>query len=273
MPELPEVEVTKKALESALKKTSITGVNIRNKKLRWPVEEKKIRNIIHSDIKKIYRRGKYILISCENGALILHLGMSGSIGIFDKNSKYHKHDHVEFILKNKKVVRLNDPRRFGCVVWTNERPEEHKLIKGLGIEPLDEKALGEYLFTMSRSRKAAVKNFIMNSNIVVGVGNIYASESLFRSGINPVRSSSRISKQRYRKLGEEIKRVLNEAIEMGGTTLRDFTYYNEVRQIGYFKQKLFVYGRSGEECKKCSELIKDRIIAGRNSFFCPKCQT
>ena len=273
MPELPEVEVTKKALESALKNTSITGVNIRNKKLRWPVEEKKIRNIIRSDIKKIHRRGKYILITCENGALILHLGMSGSIGVFDKNAKYHKHDHIEFILKNKKVVRLNDPRRFGCAVWTNEKPEEHRLINSLGIEPLEEANLGEYLFTMSRNRKAPVKNFIMNSNIVVGVGNIYASESLFRSGINPVRSSNRISKARYKKLGKEIQGVLNEAIDMGGTTLRDFTYYNEVRQIGYFKQKLFVYGKSGEECKKCLEVIKERVIGGRNSFYCSKCQT
>ena len=273
MPELPEVEVTKKALKSALENTSITGVKIRNKNLRWPVEEKKIQNIIHSDIKKIDRRGKYILVSCDDGTLILHLGMSGSIGVFDRNTKYHKHDHVEFMLQNKKTIRLNDPRRFGCVVWTDENPEEHRLIKNLGIEPLEKEDLGEHLFIMSRNRKAPVKSFIMNSNIVVGVGNIYASESLFRCGINPVRSSNRISKDRYRKLGKEIKVVLNEAINMGGTTLRDFTYYNEVRQIGYFKQKLFVYGRSGEECKKCDAPIKERVIGGRNSFYCKKCQT
>ena len=273
MPELPEVEVTKKALQSALKNTSIKEVNIRNKNLRWPVEEKKIRKLIHTDIRKIYRRGKYILISCNEGAAILHLGMSGSLGVFDECTEYHKHDHVEFILENNKVIRLNDPRRFGCLVWTNKCPEEHKLIKNLGVEPLDDPKLGEHLYSLSRNRNTAVKNYIMNSSIVVGVGNIYASESLFRSGINPVRSSKRIGRERYRKLAVEIKKVLNEAIEMGGTTLRNFTYYNEVRKVGYFKQKLFVYGKPGENCKECGTEIKARVIGGRNSFFCARCQT
>ena len=273
MPELPEVEVTKKALSFALRNTSIIGVNVRNKKLRWPIEKNKIKNLIHSDIKKIIRRGKYILIYCEEGALILHLGMSGSIAVFDKNIEYHKHDHLELFLENKKVIRLNDPRRFGCAVWTNKNPEEHKLIKNLGVEPLEESNLGEHLYALSRNRNTAVKNYIMNSNIVVGVGNIYASESLFRSGINPIRSSNRISEDRYKRLSEEIKKVLNEAIEMGGTTLRDFTYYNEVRPVGYFKQKLFVYGKPGEDCRKCGQEIKQRMIAGRNSFYCSKCQT
>ena len=273
MPELPEVEVTKKALQSALKNTSIKEVNIRNKNLRWPVEEKKIRKLIHTDIRKIYRRGKYILISCNEGVAILHLGMSGSLGVFDERTEYHKHDHVEFILENNKAIRLNDPRRFGCLIWTNECPEEHKLIKNLGVEPLDDPKLGEHLYSLSRNRNTAVKNYIMNSSVVVGVGNIYASESLFRSGINPVRSSKRIGRERYRKLAVEIKKVLNEAIEMGGTTLRNFTYYNEVRKVGYFKQKLFVYGKPGENCKECGTEIKARVIGGRNSFFCARCQT
>ncbi|HJL80514.1 MAG: bifunctional DNA-formamidopyrimidine glycosylase/DNA-(apurinic or apyrimidinic site) lyase [Candidatus Thioglobus sp.] len=273
MPELPEVEVTKKALESVLKNTSITAVNIRNKQLRWPVEEKEIKKIIRSDIKKIYRRGKYIVLSCQNGSAILHLGMSGSIGVFDCNAKYHKHDHVEFILGNGKAIRLNDPRRFGCVIWANKDPQKHRLIKRLGVEPLEEPNLGEYLYAKSRNRNTAVKNYIMNSNVVVGVGNIYASESLFRSGINPARSSKRISEDRYKKLALEIKKVLNEAIKMGGTTLRNFTYYNEIKQVGYFKQKLFVYGKSGKNCKECSKEIKERVIGGRNSFFCPNCQT
>ena len=273
MPELPEVEVTKKALQSALKNTSIKEVNIRNKNLRWPVEEKKIRKLIHTDIRKVYRRGKYILISCNEGVAILHLGMSGSLGVFDERTEYHKHDHVEFILENNKAIRLNDPRRFGCLIWTNECPQEHTLIKNLGVEPLDDPKLGEHLYSLSRNRNTAVKNYIMNSSIVVGVGNIYASESLFRSGINPVRSSKRIGRERYRKLAVEIKKVLNEAIEMGGTTLRNFTYYNEVRKVGYFKQKLFVYGKPGENCKECGTEIKARVIGGRNSFFCPRCQT
>ena len=273
MPELPEVEVTKKALESALKNTSIKEVNIRNRNLRWPIEEKNIRKLIRADIKKIYRRGKYILVSCSEGTAILHLGMSGSLGVFDKNIEYQKHDHVELILENNKTIRLNDPRRFGCLVWTNECPEKHKLIKNLGVEPLEDPNLGDHLYSLSRNRNTAVKNYVMNSNIVVGVGNIYASESLFRSGIRPARSSKRISRDRYRKLGIEIKKVLNEAIEMGGTTLRNFTYYNEAKKVGYFKQKLFVYGKPGEDCKECSAEIKARIIGGRNSFFCPRCQT
>ena len=148
-----------------------------------------------------------------------------------------------------------------------------ELIKNLGVEPLEESNLGEHLYALSRNRNTAVKNYIMNSNIVVGVGNIYASESLFRSDISPIRSSNRISEDRYKRLSKEIKKVLNEAIEMGGTTLRDFTYYNEVRQVGYFKQKLFVYGKPGEDCRKCGQKIKQRMIAGRNSFYCSKCQT
>ncbi len=160
MPELPEVEVTKKALSFALRDTSIIGVNVRNKKLRWPIEENKIKNLIHSDIKKIDRRGKYILVHCEEGALILHLGMSGSIGVFDENIKYHKHDHLELILNNKKVIRLNDPRRFGCAVWTDKKPEEHKLIRNLGIEPLEVSDLGERLYSLSRNRNTVLKKLV-----------------------------------------------------------------------------------------------------------------
>lgn len=170
------------------------------------------------------------------------------------------------------VIRFNDPRRFGCLVWTSKDPYEHKLIKNLGVEPLEQNDLGEYLYQSSRKRKTPVKNYVMNSNIVVGIGNIYASESLFRSGINPVRACNRISESRYKKLAKEIKLVLSEAIEMGGTTLRNFTYHNEVKQVGYFKQNLFVYGRAGLGCKRCGSDIKDRVIGGRSSFFCRQCQ-
>ena len=272
MPELPEVEVTKLALEASLKESVIAKINVRNKNLRWPVDEKKLGALINLETKGISRRGKYILLSFEQGTILLHLGMSGSIGVFNGHSEYHKHDHIELVLNNKKVIRFNDPRRFGCLVWTSKDPYEHKLIKNLGVEPLEQNDLGEYLYQSSRKRKTPVKNYVMNSNIVVGIGNIYASESLFRSGINPVRACNRISEIRYKKLAKEIKLVLSEAIEMGGTTLRNFTYHNEVKQVGYFKQNLFVYGRAGLGCKRCGSDIKDRVIGGRSSFFCRQCQ-
>ncbi len=272
MPELPEVEVTKKSLEDCLKGRSIKSIDIREKRLRWNLNQTDLNNLVGQKIKTLTRRGKYILINTKPGSALLHLGMSGSIGILEIDQPLKKHDHFDLIIDSNHIIRFNDPRRFGSFIWAGKKPEKHKLLSKLGPEPLENKSLGSYLHSLSKNRKTSIKAFIMNAQVVVGVGNIYANEALFISGIHPKRKASRVSKKRYMQLASAIQETLKKAIAMGGTTLRDFSYSYRGKKIGYFKQELFTYGREGSQCKNCSRPIKQITLSGRSSFYCSGCQ-
>ena len=270
MPELPEVETTRRGIEPHLCEQTITRTLVRNRKLRWPIPAKLATELQQQIIHSVRRRGKYLLIDFERGTLIIHLGMSGSLRILPIDSAAEKHDHFELQLSSGQCLRLRDPRRFGCVLWTRRDPFKHKLLASLGPEPLLKEFDGNYLYARSRARKQAVKSFIMDSKIVVGVGNIYASESLFLAGIHPQRAAGRISEKRYQQLVSAIKKVLQAAIRQGGTSLRDFTASDG--SPGYFKQQLNVYGRAGEPCPRCGRPIRQQTIGQRASYYCPHCQ-
>ena len=271
MPELPEVETSRRGIEPHILGQRVNDVVIRQKKLRWPVPACIKKELINQKINRVGRRGKYLLLTSDAGTLIIHLGMSGSLRISDKKTAAEKHDHFDMVFANNKILRLRDPRKFGAVLWTKKDPLQHKLIKDLGPEPLSEDFNADYLYQQSRNRKVAIKLFIMNSHVVVGVGNIYANEALFMAGINPKRQASRISLSRYHLLVSCIKDVLQKAIEQGGTSLRDFT--RQDGQPGYFQQTLNVYGKAGEACPACGQPIKQIRQQQRSSFYCPACQS
>ena len=231
MPELPEVETTRKGITPYVKKQQVQNIVIRQASLRWPVPRNLKQKLKDQTIKDIQRRAKYLLFATQAGHLIIHLGMSGSLRMVNNQIEPHKHDHVDFVFK-KKTLRFHDPRRFGAVLWTSKDPLQHKLLKDLGPEPLSDAFTGAHLHQLSKGKKVNVKTFIMNAHIVVGVGNIYASESLFLSGIHPQRSAGRVSLARYEILSKNIKQVLTHAIELGGTTLRNFV--REDGKPGYF---------------------------------------
>jgi len=270
MPELPEVETTLRGIEPYISNKKIKQINIYQPKLRWPIEKNLNSLLSGKKVLNLQRRGKYIIIEFSNGNLLLHLGMSGSLRILGNDTPLEKHDHFEIIINQKTILRLRDPRRFGAVIWTDEDWQEHKLIKNLGPEPLSNNFNADYLFKKSRNKRVAIKSFIMDGHIVVGVGNIYASESLFRAGIHPTRQTQRVSKARFEKLVIVIKEVLKKAISEGGTTLKDFT--NAEGKPGYFTQQLNVYGKEKEPCPICSTPIKQKIIAQRATYYCSQCQ-
>jgi len=270
MPELPEVETTRRGIEPHLKDRRVNRVIVRESRLRWPVPAELPELLRGRRILEVGRRGKYLLIRFRHGHLLLHLGMSGSLRVLDAATPPQKHDHLDLCLSGGSCLRLRDPRRFGAALWTAGPPEAHPLLASLGPEPLGEAFDGDTLHREAKNRHSAVKGLIMDSHVVVGVGNIYASESLFRAGIHPSRPANRISAERYRALARAIREVLAEAIAQGGTTLRDFQ--REDGRPGYFAQALQVYGRSGEACPVCGEPIRSRLIAQRSSFFCPRCQ-
>ena len=270
MPELPEVETSRRGIEPHLKNRTITDIKIRQHKLRWPIPKDLPALASNKKIRQVGRRAKYINLQLDNGNIIIHLGMSGSLRICKKDTPAEKHDHIDFIMSNKKILRLRDPRKFGCVLWTDEPLSEHKLIRSLGPEPLDDNFDTDYLFDKAKKRSCSIKSLIMNSHIVVGVGNIYANESLFKAGINPKRKAGSISKSRMIKLVDAIKQTLREAIKQGGTTLRDFT--SETGKPGYFAQELQVYGRAGEPCPVCGSAVKQITQQQRSTFYCAKCQ-
>ncbi|VAX11087.1 Formamidopyrimidine-DNA glycosylase [hydrothermal vent metagenome] len=270
MPELPEVETTRSGIEPHLLRQTITRVIVRNRKLRWPVPANLSSELRQQCVNTVSRRGKYLLLGFDNGSLIIHLGMSGSLRILPVQTPAEKHEHVELQLSSGDCLRLRDPRRFGCVLWTRHDPLKHKLLATLGPEPLLADFDGDYLYARSRNRKQAIKSFIMDSKIVVGVGNIYASEALFLAGIHPQRAAGRIADKRYQQLATVIKKVLAAAIRQGGTTLRDFTASDG--SPGYFKQQLNVYGRATEACPNCGQPIHQLTIAQRASYYCPACQ-
>jgi len=267
MPELPEVETTKNGLAKLLTNKCITKVEIRNPNLRWRLNNSIQSNLNNQTIRSFSRRGKYILFNLDKGHLMIHLGMSGKINVVDINVPLKKHDHFLLYFKDE-VMRFNDPRRFGSIFYL-ENPS-HQLIDHLGVEPLDESFHENYLFDNSRNKTQNVKTFIMDSKIVVGVGNIYACESLFKTGINPKTKANKISKQRYTSLTVNIKKILIKAIKAGGTTLQDFAKVDG--KPGYFSQELSVYGRENENCFYCNGKISRIVQNQRSTFYCPKCQ-
>src|SRR5579863_7964635 len=249
MPELPEVETARRGIAPHLLGRRVTAVTVRDRRLRWPVPAALTKELPGQRIEAVTRRAKYLLLKTAAGTAILHLGMSGSLRILPADTPPQKHDHVDLVMDTGKLLRLRGPRRFGALLWTQGDPERHKLLKDLGPEPLGDEFDGDYLLEQSRGRKVAVKQFIMDSKMVVGVGNIYASESLFLAGIRPQQAAGRVSLKEYTALARGIKKVLTASIKAGGTTLRDFM--REDGEPGYFKQRLRVYDREGLACYRC----------------------
>ena len=271
MPELPEVETTCRGISPHVVNKPITAVIIRQSQLRWPIPSN-LANLLTGHIfENVQRRAKYLLLKTNSAeTVIIHLGMSGNLRIVDNSLAPKKHDHVDFVFNDGTTLRFNDTRRFGAILSTSQPIHLHKLISQLGPEPLSKNFTGKHLYDLSTNKKVPVKTFIMNGHNVVGVGNIYASESLFMAGIHPTRQAGKISLARYQKLAECIKIVLHQAIKQGGTTLRDFV--NEQGKPGYFQQSLAVYGRKDENCIHCSSPIQQIKIAQRASYFCSICQ-
>jgi len=269
LPELPEVETTLRGIEPHMQDQQISHIIVRDSRLRWPVPAD-VQKAEGQRVVKLRRRAKYLLIELERGGLIIHLGMSGSLRVLSESRLPEKHDHFDIELQNGICVRFNDPRRFGAFLWVDGNVDSHELLSKLGPEPLSDEFAADYLYHRSRDRRVAVKNFIMNGHVVVGVGNIYASEALFMAGIHPQRAAGRISAQRYEGLTDAIRDVLSRAIKQGGTTLRDFV--NSDGAPGYFAQELLVYDRAGSDCFQCSAAIRQKVIGQRSSYYCPSCQ-
>ncbi len=267
MPELPEVETTRRGIAAHVTRRRIRAVVVRNPALRWPVPKGLAQRLIGRSVQAVRRRGKYLLLDVDGGSVIVHLGMSGSLRIVRASDAPRRHDHLDIVFDDGRALRLHDPRRFGAVLWS-ERPEAHRLLRSLGPEPWD--ASAEYLYRRSRGRRQAVKSFIMDSRTIVGVGNIYASESLFEAGIRPRRAAGRVSFEEYARLAAAIVEVLERSIRVGGTTLRDFV--SATGEPGYFRQTLGVYEREGQPCRACGAVIKRLVVVGRASYYCPRCQ-
>lgn len=270
MPELPEVETTLRGLQPYLEHQTIDQVIVRESRLRWPIPANLKQVLAHQTIQQLQRRGKYLLIQVSTGTILLHLGMSGRLRLLHAPVPAAKHDHVDMVMANGVVCRFTDPRRFGCLLWTDTTPTDHPLLRSLGPEPLNDEFSAHYLYQLSRNRKIAIKQFIMNSHVVVGVGNIYANEALFVAQISPFCSANQISLEGYERLVTAIKHVLQEAIACGGTTLRDFLTADG--DFGNFKPRLMVYGRTGKACMKCEHPLSHQWLNGRISVYCPQCQ-
>ena len=268
MPELPEVETTRRGIEPHLAGRRIVSWEVRNPALRWPVELPA--ELAGATVRQVARRAKYLLLELDRGTLIVHLGMSGSLRVLPVGTPPLKHDHVDLNLDSGRMLRLNDPRRFGSLHWQPAGAEPHWLLARLGVEPLSEDFTGAWLKRAARGRRVAVKHLLMDGRVVVGVGNIYANEALFLARVRPTLQASRVTLASYQRLAAAVKTVLGQAIEMGGTTLRDFV--NQDGQPGYFRQSLFVYGRDGEPCKVCGATLRGLRLGQRATVFCPKCQ-
>ena len=269
MPELPEVETTRRGLAPHVAGRRITGVVLRRPDLRWPIPPEIAAHLPGQLVQGVRRRAKYLLLDTAPGSALLHLGMSGMLRVLPAATPVAAHDHVDLALDSGRVLRFTDPRRFGCLLW-QPAGETHELLAGLGPEPLSDDFGGDYLFALSRGRKAPVKAFLMDQVVVVGVGNIYAAESLFRAGIAPGRAAGSVSRERYGRLAAAVKDILAHAIARGGTTLRDFLSPDGAP--GYFEQELYVYGREGEACRVCGRRIRDGRMGNRATAWCPGCQ-
>jgi len=275
MPELPEVETTRRGIAPHLAGKTIVQVVIRNSRLRWPVPDELPSLLPGLTIRRVTRRAKYLLLDCDAGTLLIHLGMSGSLRILSAKSGHgnespHKHDHFDLILRDRTILRLRDPRRFGAVLWQAGDGLQHPLLLNLGPEPLTADFSAAQLFEKTRGSRTAIKQTLMNHHVVAGVGNIYANEALFLAGINPKTAAGRIALPRYEILVQAVKQTLQRAIEAGGSTLRDFVHSDG--SSGYFQQQYWVYGRAGQPCKKCAGVIKHIRQGQRSSFYCPACQ-
>ncbi|PWT71946.1 MAG: DNA-formamidopyrimidine glycosylase [Proteobacteria bacterium] len=270
MPELPEVETTRRGLLPHLEGQTIRTVVIRNGQLRWPVPKQLARLVAGRRIERLERRSKYLLLDCGSGWIIMHLGMSGSLRVLPDGVPPGDHDHFDLVLDSGKVLRLHDPRRFGAVLWERGDPSSNKLLRNMAPEPFDAKFDADWLLRRTRGRSASIKNVLMDNHIVCGVGNIYASEALFRAGIHPARPAGRISRERYVRLIEAIRETLQAAITAGGSTLRNFVDANG--NPGYFQQTHLVYDRAGEPCRRCGAPIKTLRLGQRSAFYCGRCQ-
>ena len=271
MPELPEVETVRRGIEPHLRGRRIEKVTLRCRQLRQPVTRGLARTLQGCRVRQVRRRAKYLLLDLEKGTLLLHLGMSGSLRILPAGAPPGPHDHLDLTLHGGCLLRLTDPRRFGSVLWLRGDPFRHPLLCGLGPEPLSSDFSGAYLYRRARARRCAVKNFLMDGRVVAGIGNIYASEALFRAGIRPSRPAGRIAAVRYVRLAEAVQRVLRAALRKGGTTLRDFV--GSSGRPGYFRIALEVYGRGGAPCTVCGSVLQQIKLGQRGTVFCPHCQT
>ncbi|MCK7593589.1 bifunctional DNA-formamidopyrimidine glycosylase/DNA-(apurinic or apyrimidinic site) lyase [Pseudomarimonas salicorniae] len=269
MPELPEVETTRRGIERHLVGRRVTALTLRRPDLRWPIPADELEALRGAPISAVRRRAKYLLVDVDAGSALLHLGMSGVLRVLPPSVPAGPHDHVDLALDDGRLLRFTDPRRFGCLLW-QPTGVVHPLLAGLGPEPLDAAFGGAHLFALSRGRRGPVKPFLMDQAVVVGVGNIYAAEALFEAGIDPRRAAGRISLARYEALAAAIKRILGHAIERGGTTLRDFL--NPDGAPGYFEQELFAYGREGQPCRRCGTPLRALRLGQRATAFCPRCQ-
>lgn len=271
MPELPEVETTRRGIADAVSGQTIAAVHVHERRLRWALPAGFEAQLVGRRVHAVERRAKYLVIRLDRGTLLAHLGMSGSLRVLTAPAPLRTHDHVEIVLSGGTRVLYNDPRRFGSLHYVEGPPGEHPLLRALGPEPLGPEFTGAYLHRRTRRRRVAVKQFIMDAHIVVGVGNIYASEALFRAGVRPGRAAGRLTLAECERLAEAIRTVLGEAIRQGGTTLRD--YVNADGLPGYFRQKLFVYERGGEPCRRCATEVRTRVQGGRATYWCPGCQS
>lgn len=269
MPELPEVETTRRGIAPHVEGRRIARVVLRRPDLRWPIPPAISDELPGQRIAAVSRRAKYLLLEAQTGSALLHLGMSGMLRVLPTTQPPATHDHVDLVLDSGDMLRLTDPRRFGCLLW-QASGSTHELLAGLGPEPLSDAFDGDYLWRLSRGRKAPVKTFVMDQAVVVGVGNIYAAEALFRAGIHPLRAAGKVSRERYARLSDAIKTILAHAITRGGTTLRDFLKPDGAP--GYFEQELAVYGRDGEPCRVCGTTIRALRLGNRASCYCPRCQ-
>lgn len=270
MPELPEVETTRRGIEQHLLGKTVTAVILRAHKLRFPLEQSLCSILPSRSFSEVSRRGKYLLLAMDGGTLLIHLGMSGHLHLSAPGSPAGKHDHFELELDDRSLLRLNDPRKFGAVLWLEGDPGSHPLLAGLGPEPLENDFSAEYLHKISRKRSVSVKLLLMNSRLIVGVGNIYANEALFHARIAPQRPAGSLSMVECEQLVTAVKAVLSEAIKRGGTSLRD--YVDVEGNPGYFGLNLHVYGREGEVCRVCAAALRQSRLGGRATCWCPVCQ-
>lgn len=270
MPELPEVETTRRGIEPHVAGRRIEALEVHEHRLRWPVGRHVAAAVAGQTVQAVERRAKYLLLRLERGTLMLHLGMSGSLRVLDRGTPRVTHDHVDLLLEGGKLVRFNDPRRFGSLKLIEGALEDEPLLRHLAPEPLEPGFDGDYLFRVTRRRRVAIKLLIMNGRLVTGVGNIYASEALFRARIRPKRAAKGLSRAECAALAAAIRAVLRMAIRFGGTTLRD--YVSADGAPGYFKRKLYVYERAGEPCRRCGTPIRQLTQGQRSTYYCPTCQ-
>ncbi len=270
MPELPEVETTLRGISAHIKQQTIAKAIIRQYQLRWPIPANIQQLLANKSIAKLERRGKYILLRTNSGTIIIHLGMSGNLRILTKPTPPKRHEHLDLIFHNNKILRFTDPRRFGAFLWVEGDPYEHPLLRNLGVEPLTKEFSGQYLLSQAKGRTIAIKTLLMNNAIVTGVGNIYAAEALFASCIYPAVPAKSLSIERLDKLVKCIKLILRQAIKRGGTTLKDFV--NSEGKPGYFSSQLKVYGRNGSPCMVCGKTLERMLLGQRSTVYCGSCQ-